>query len=297
MDEFEAIETREINFRDYWRVLVKRRWLVIGFLLVVFTLTLLKSLTATPIYQSQCQILIEKTNPNIINPMEMLAADYTSAEFYQTQYKILESRTLAKSVIRRLHLTAHPEFVSPDNLQKQNQMISGNGAEAGGKKAKDNDLEEAVIGNFLGRLRVDPIRNSHLVNISFEAKDPALAARIANAMAAAYIDWNLGLRIKAQQDSSNFLDEQVKEQKQKTRDLGTGPPAVPGKIRDGGLESSRESEERPRAPGPRRCSRFPPSRWRPSRNGSKPRSAIARPWNWGKPPTRPNPSPKWSATL
>ena len=215
MDEFEAIETREINFRDYWRVLVKRRWLAIGFLLVVFTLTLLKSLTATPIYRSQSQILIEKTNPNIINPMEMLASDYTSAEFYQTQYKILESRTLAKSVIRRLHLTAHPEFVSPEAIQKQNQVISGNGAEAGVRKARDNDLEEAVAGNFLGRLRVDPIRNSHLVNVSFEAKDPALAARIANTMAAAYIDWNLGLRIKAQQDSSNFLDEQVKEQKRK----------------------------------------------------------------------------------
>ena len=72
-----------------------------------------------------------------------------------------------------------------------------------------------MIGSLLGRLSIEPVRNSQLVNISYESKDPILAAAISNAIAAAYIDWNLGLRLQTQQDSAKFLDEQVKEQKLK----------------------------------------------------------------------------------
>ncbi|MEW6186682.1 MAG: polysaccharide biosynthesis tyrosine autokinase [Thermodesulfobacteriota bacterium] len=207
------LEYREINFRDYWRILLKRRWLVIGFFLAVVTVTLLRSLTSTPIYQAQCQIMIERSNPNILSPQEVFASDYTSAEFYQTQYKILESRALARAVVRRLNLTAHPEFVSKETLKEKSLEVNVPGQGSGNNA--DKALEDGVVGAVLGGLQVDPIRNSHLVNVGFESTNPVLAARIANAAAAAYIDWNLGLRIQSQKDSANFLDDQVKEQKQK----------------------------------------------------------------------------------
>jgi polysaccharide biosynthesis transport protein len=208
------LEYREINLRDYWRILVKRRLLVISFFLAVIMVTALVSLTSTRIYQARCQILIERSNPNILGPQEMFAADYTSAEFYQTQSKILESRSLAKSVIQKLNLTANPEFVSSGTLPKRNVEINTIEQEPV-PKPSDTALENELIKDFLRRLSVEPIRNSHLVNINFEAKNPALAARIANAVAAGYVDWNLGLRIQSQKDSANFLDEQVKEQKRK----------------------------------------------------------------------------------
>jgi polysaccharide biosynthesis transport protein len=207
-------EYREIHFRDYWRILVKRRWLMIGFFLIIVITTALGSLTATRIYQARCQILIERSNPNILSPQEIFAADYTSTEFYQTQSKILESRSLAWSVIRKLNLTAYPEFFSMGTLKKLNLDINNNESDSA-KKNTNTALETNVIKAFLDRLSVDHIRNSHLVNIDFEAKDPVLAARIANAVAAAYVDWNLGLRLQSQKDSANFLDEQVKEQKLK----------------------------------------------------------------------------------
>ena len=122
MDE-ENLDFREIDFGDYWRVLIKRLWLIIGFFLIVVTVTALTSLTSTPIFQAKCQILIERSTPNLLNVQEMFAADYTGAEFYQTQYKILESRALARDVIRRLNLTSNPEFVSPEIIRKQNSLI------------------------------------------------------------------------------------------------------------------------------------------------------------------------------
>ena len=207
-------EYREINLRDYWRILMKRRLLVISFFLVVIMVTALVSLTSTRIYQAKCQILIERSNPGILTPQELFAADYTSAEFYQTQSKILESRSLARSVIHKLNLSANPEFVSPQTFIQRTLEISYSEANSG-LKGLDASLEDHLTKDFLGRLSVEPIRNSHLVNINFEARDPVLAARIANTVAAAYVDWNLGLRIQSQKDSANFLDEQVKEQKRK----------------------------------------------------------------------------------
>jgi succinoglycan biosynthesis transport protein ExoP len=207
-------EYREINIRDYWRILVKRRWLLISFFLVVILGTALVSLTSTRIYQARCQILIERSSPNILSPQEMFSSDYTSAEFYQTQSKILESRSLARSVIHKLNLGSSPEFVSPGTSIKRNLEVSYSEQDSL-LKSSETAAEDNIIRDFLRRLSVDSIRNSHLVNINFEAKDPVLSARIANAVAAAYVDWNLGLRIQSQKDSANFLDEQVKEQKRK----------------------------------------------------------------------------------
>ena len=201
---------QEMNLRDYWRFLVKHRWIVITFFLVVVTAVAIYSLTMVPIYRATAQILIEKTNPNILSVQELVVMDPSGTDFYQTQYKILESRSLAQEVINRLDLAQHPEFKGKGKHQENE--TSG--------KASSNPVstpvdDSAVVRSFLSRLRIEPIRNSRLVNIHFESPDPRLAAQVANTLAQAYIDWNLGLRLKAQQNVSNFLDEQVKETRRK----------------------------------------------------------------------------------
>lgn len=209
MDELESIETREINLRDYWAVIVKRRWLGIGFLLVLVVLTALYSLARTKIYTATAQVMIEKNNPNVLSPSEFFAGEMQTPEFLQTQYRIIESRSLARDVVRRLNLSHDPEFVSPEEI-----LPTGANA-ATGRVEEDSLLEERVVADVMKRIQVSPIRNSHLINISFSSRSPQTAARAANAAAAAYIDWNLALRLKTQKNSANFLDDQVKEQKKK----------------------------------------------------------------------------------
>ena len=66
---------QKVNLRDYWWVLVKQRWIVITFLLVVVTTVAIYSLTMIPIYMATAQILIEKTNPNILSIQELVVMD------------------------------------------------------------------------------------------------------------------------------------------------------------------------------------------------------------------------------
>jgi len=212
MDQTDQLnETDQINLRDYWRIILKYRKLIITFFLVTVTTVAIHSLTMIPVYRSTTQILIERANPNIFSVQEMFAIDPSGQDFYQTQYKILESRVLAREVIKRLNLAEHPEF---KGVEEKVGIFSYF------KDLKNTTIMEShddswLVNAFLGSLEVEPIRNSRLVTISFESIYPELSARVANALVKAYIDWNLGLRLKSQQAASQFLDDQVRAGKLK----------------------------------------------------------------------------------
>jgi polysaccharide biosynthesis transport protein len=214
MEELSSVENRETNLRDYWAVIVKRRWIGIGFLLVLVVLTALYSLTQTRIYTATVQVMLEKNNPNVLTPSEFFSGEMLTPEFLQTQYRIIESRSLAQDVVRKLDLTHNPEFVSIEESRKQALLPTAE-ADPGKITSEVASLEERVVADVMGRIQVNPVRNSLLINISFLAHSPQTAAKVANAVAAAYIDWNLALRLKTQKNSANFLDEQVREQKKK----------------------------------------------------------------------------------
>jgi polysaccharide biosynthesis transport protein len=203
--------TREINLRDYWRVLVKRRWIIATFFLVCLVVVAIYSLTMTPIYKATAQLMIEKANPNVLSTQELVAIDTSGTDFYQTQYQILESRSLAREVIKRLNLSQYPEFKKPE--QKEPQSSTGLAVPIGVNSFSVEDT--ALVPAFLGRLKIEPIRNSRLVKVNFESQDPQLAAKVVNTLAQSYIDWGLGLRLQTQQNAAVFLDEQVKEVKRK----------------------------------------------------------------------------------
>jgi capsular exopolysaccharide synthesis family protein len=205
----QSTSSQQIDLRDYWRVLVKRRWIVITFLLVVVVATAIFSLTETPIYRGTAQLLIEKNTLNVLPTNEMVVVDTSGPEFYKTQNKILESRSLAREVIKRLNLVLHPEL--KDELQKKGDASLTVISEAPSAPGTASIDDSAIVGSFLKRLKVELIRDSRLVSVGFESFDPSLAAQVANTLVQAYIDWNLGLRIKAQQNVSIFLDDQVKE--------------------------------------------------------------------------------------
>ena len=226
----------EVHLRDYWLTILKHRRLALVTLLVVLTAAVIYLFTAIPVYRATAQILIERANPNILSAQEMFAIDPSGQDFYQTQYKVLESRAIARDVIGRLHLDRHPEYQAAEKggfsllapLKWASDFLTEliRGKEEGTPASDESPLGETLstmkpeednelVRAFQGRLQITPIRNSRIVQIGFESIDPRLAALGANTVAQAYIDWNLGLRIKSSQSASIFLDEQVKQAKQR----------------------------------------------------------------------------------
>ncbi|MGB6197923.1 MAG: polysaccharide biosynthesis tyrosine autokinase [Candidatus Acidiferrales bacterium] len=193
---------------SYWRVLRKRRWTVMTVLAVLFTLVLVGTLKETPIYQSGALLEIEKENPNILSVQELFQLDTVSDTYLETQYKILESDTLARQVIVQLRLDLLPEFNS-----KAKRGAAG-AEELGGQTAPPDPLAvERALGVFQDRLSVEPVKLSRLVAIRFESSDPELAARIVSALAQADIEENLRVRWDATQRASEWLTQQLDDLK------------------------------------------------------------------------------------
>jgi capsular exopolysaccharide synthesis family protein len=218
-------EEKEIHLRDYWKVIQKRRWITIAFFLIVLVTTAIATFTMKPIYRGTITIQINKENPQIVDFKEIFAVNTMDLDYYQTQYKILESRTLAKKVVQTLKLGEHPQFLSkPEAFQKQklgfldsiigffspsNQNVSGE------KGSAEDDRESTLINQFLERLKIEPIRNSRLVRIHFDSHFPELSTQVPNTLAANFIQQSLDNRFINTEQAREWLTKQLEGLKAK----------------------------------------------------------------------------------
>ena len=83
----------EGHLLDYLRVLHKRRWTAGTAFLIVLASVTVYTFTATPLFEARTRLLIEAESPNVINFKEVIDEQGTRADYYQTQYSILQSRS------------------------------------------------------------------------------------------------------------------------------------------------------------------------------------------------------------
>jgi len=107
--EEELIEAKPIDLREYWRVLMKRKWTVAAFAVPLFVVVTIYSFVARPTYTAKGTLLIEK-EPNILTFEEVFQIETFLDDYFQTQFKLLQSRSLADSVIERMKLYENEKF-------------------------------------------------------------------------------------------------------------------------------------------------------------------------------------------
>jgi succinoglycan biosynthesis transport protein ExoP len=217
-------EEKEVNLRDYWKVIQKRRWTIIAFFLIVVITTAVATFTMKPIYRGTTTIQINKENPQIVDFKEIFAVNTMDMDYYQTQYKILESRSLAKRIIQSLKLAEHPEFLpkpqTPFQKWKSNLLssisslfVSKNSSSE--KDSSESEKETLLINKFLKKLKIEPIRNSRLVKIHFDSNYPDLSTQASNTLAGTYIKQNLEARFIATDQAREWLTIQLEDLKAK----------------------------------------------------------------------------------
>lgn len=228
----------EKHIWDYVRVVYKRRWIALpAFLLVVAVMTF-NSMRETPVYRSQVQLLIEKDAPTVARLEQMFQSQegWYNDEFYQTQHRILQSRSLAKRTIDGMKLWDAPRLGNgpePKGGISPAGIVWGavDGAVALAKRpftdppppapaatveqpaADENAAQSARISEFLGGLSIVPVRNTRLVEIRYTSSDPVFAAEAANAVAAAYIQQNMEFKLNTSKEAGDFLSERLAEQR------------------------------------------------------------------------------------
>src|SRR5262245_30962130 len=223
----DMVGAQEVHLLDYVKVLHKRRWTAVtAFLLVVGTVTVY-TFTATPIYEAKTRLLIETEEQNVVNFKQVVDEDQTKADYYQTQYNILQSRALARRTLEQLKLWDKAPFGGPVTEGfGVKKILAAPGAIVGLFKKSDdavakNQIPDAgetasqskAIDTFLQHLAIAPIRNSRLVDVKYQLSDPALATSIVNSLAKNYIEQNLEYKFTASKEASDWLGQRLSEER------------------------------------------------------------------------------------
>ncbi|HXW04259.1 MAG TPA: polysaccharide biosynthesis tyrosine autokinase [Vicinamibacterales bacterium] len=201
----------EVHLLDYVKILYKRRWTAATTFLIVVVGVMMYTFTVTPVYEARTRLLIESDNPNIVSFKEVIDEQGAKADYYQTQYNILQSRGLARKTLDALNLWESPHFGGGARKGGFFGSLFGSGSGAATQAANETLAQSRAIDRFLASLTVSPIRNSRLVDVRFRLSDPDLATQIANALVRNYIEQNLEYRFVASKEASDWLGERLAE--------------------------------------------------------------------------------------
>jgi capsular exopolysaccharide synthesis family protein len=195
------MEEREIHLRDYLKVIYKRKYTVYTFFAVVFIVVLIGTLSSTPVYKASTKVLIEKVEPYNLSMMYPYYMPY-DPEFYETQYQLIKSKSVAREVIKMLSL----ENTYNTYFKNGGKLFSGE------QESSKADILADIISSGIA---VTSLKNSKIVNISFMSTNPDFAEVVANTVAKAYIEEILDMKMSSSRYSLEWMTKKAEEEKEK----------------------------------------------------------------------------------
>lgn len=190
---------QEFNLRDYFYILIKRKRLVILLTLLGLALTIVYTFIQTPQYKASASVLIqhESTMSNLTMGSEVFLQRYDYFTFFNTQYELITSKTVAKRVVDLLDLLESPLYTRPGFDEDDEEPV-------------DPEVRrEEIAESLMKTIEILPVKDSNIVEISMFSPDPEMAAQLANAVVQAYISFSLESRFSVTEQARNFLSTQV----------------------------------------------------------------------------------------
>jgi capsular exopolysaccharide synthesis family protein len=214
---------KSVDLLDYWRQIVRRRWVVFTFSGALLFFTAVFTFLKTPLYKSKATLLLEENSSKILSLDEAFwdqGKVVRDLRFLNTQLQLLRSKSLAEQVAKKLNLLARPEFGAGKKSKKGlvsgvkyvltfQWLSSAKGQEDGLNLPLATNPYSDVVALLRDNLEIEMVRDTILVELSFTSPSPAMAAEIANAYAEEFIDFSIQKRYDTTQQASNFLTEQI----------------------------------------------------------------------------------------
>jgi polysaccharide biosynthesis transport protein len=219
-------DERAPDLRDYMRIIRRHLKLIATVIGGALLVTVLAVLSMTPIYTAHSTILVEEHAPQVLDMHDLLAdqADSDEHDYFKTQERILQSRSLAAQVIRELGLESNPLF-SPDArekgfvgglLSKVRSLFTATTTRTASRTSSETlGVSADLIDLYNDRLAIKPELGTRLFTVAFSIPDPALAAQITNAHVNAYIRRGMELHAQASEDAREFLEKKLVELKER----------------------------------------------------------------------------------
>jgi succinoglycan biosynthesis transport protein ExoP len=213
----------EMELIEYWRIIIKRKWVLITLTAALVLFTGIFSFLATPKYKSTATILIEGEGSKILSIEDELGYNRSLEDLrsFNTSLKLLKSKSLAERVARKMSLLSRPEF-SADKKKKKSLITAAKEMLSlrwliPRKKSDTGESMTRVLSNPYSEIAetirngidVSAVRTTKLVEVSYSSSSPVLAAAIVNTLAEEFIDFSIEKRYETTQQASDFLSEQI----------------------------------------------------------------------------------------
>lgn len=198
--------------RQYARIAHRWRWVILGVVVAMTILGLLVTLLMTPKFTATATIEISREADQVTEFKGVTReASVADQEFYQTQYGLLRSRSLAERVAVQLRLVDDPAFFEMFGEMEDTAAfeLTDNRFQANGRAERQRKAGEVL----LDAVAINPTRLSRLVDISMTSPDPEFSSRVANAWADLFIETNLERKIQATSYGRDALGKQLAEYK------------------------------------------------------------------------------------
>jgi succinoglycan biosynthesis transport protein ExoP len=202
-----------------WYV-VHYRWLIATLLLAGFVSGLLFTWSQTPLFRSSAKVEIVTSGAKVLEDLEVVSQVGDLRAFETARQKML-SRELAKRVVFELGLAEDDRFLAPTprfSLTNFVDRVTGSSSKDRLADLEPQERADAAIEKILKSLAVELVRNTSILSVTYSHPDPEYAAKIANQVAASYIDQNVDKGSETSDLARQFIEQQVGETKEKLQE-------------------------------------------------------------------------------
>ena len=213
---------------DLLDIVRRRRLLMAAIFLGTFVLAMVAFFSATRLYKGTAEIQVQKASADAVS-LDGVRGGGDAGEdamesniTLQTEAQILQSESLALSVIKTLNLDKSPDFhPKPTPIG----WVLGLFAPKGTQDPSNVPLSDApgrrssAVKMFESRLKVKPVSGTRLIDIEYYSSDPHTAAAVVNLLVKDLMDYNFETRHTATASAAGWLGNQLSDLRKQTETL------------------------------------------------------------------------------
>ncbi len=194
-------ESQPASLRNVLTILFKRKRIILTFFITVVIVVTAGSFYMPKIYQAESKLLVEKefdSNKALLFGMN-INQGYNSQDFINSEIEILTSYPIASRVIEKFNTQLSKD--DEPSLTEEEKKV----------------LYEKRIASLQKQIEIENPKNTSILLIRYESKNPALSSDIINFFVNTYITYRS--EISAESENYKFLEDQLNLVEQKLRSL------------------------------------------------------------------------------
>ena len=187
----------DLNLREYWRIIKKRRWIILLTLILTGTFSTLFALLNKPIplYKSTASVRLERVMLSG-GGIYQESMPWTNPDLLTTQAAVIRSHGIVEQAAKKLGMI-------PANLTSE--------------EVRANKEYLATVLNLRNLVESDFEQQMGVININVQSQDPRLAMRLANTLAEVFREERITDGNKRSVSQKGFIEAQLNQAREKLK--------------------------------------------------------------------------------